>query len=172
MLTPSPKRLTSYPAVSDSISVYKSNPYGAKSITLVNNVYNTVVPPISPYLRTPYSFVAPYLAKADSLGDSGLSKVETRFPIVKEDTAKLKEKALSFYPVRVASEGTDYVFKTYDTEYQRTGGNGIVRQAKAVISTELKLTGDVFAWIITFLNQKKEQGKAIVEQKLNNNNSQ
>jgi len=165
--------LTSYPVVSDTISTYKTNHYGAKSLDIAHNAYSTIYvnfyKPISPYLRGPYAYVAPYLAKADSVGDSGLSTLESRFPIVKSDTATIKGKVTGVVglPLQLAGQGKDYVLKSYDEEYKRTEGSGypIVRQAKAVFSTELKLTGEVLGYVASFLQQKKAESKEFVNKK-------
>jgi hypothetical protein len=168
-------RLTSYPVVSDTISTYKTNPYGAKSLNIAHTAYSTIYvnfyKPISPYLRGPYAYVAPYLAKADSVGDSGLSSLESRFPIVKSDTAAIKDKVTGVVgiPLQLAGQGKDYVLKAYDEEYKRTEGNGypIVRQAKAVFSTELKLTSEALSYVVSFLQHKKAEGKKFVGKKTN-----
>lgn len=167
------QHLTSYPLVSDSISTYKTNPYGAKSLNIATSAYTTIYAnfykPVSPYLQGPYAYVAPYLAKADSLGDSGLTNLESRFPIVKENTATVKDKVtgVAGLPLQYASQTKEYVFKTYDDEYKRTEGGSIqvVRQVKAVLSTELKLTSDVLSYVVSFLQAKKAEGKEFVESK-------
>jgi len=171
--------LTGYPVVSDSITYYKTNTYGAKSLSIANQFYATaeqnLYKPISPYLTRPYAYVAPYLTKADSIGVSSLSAIESRFPIVKEDTETVKSKVYSTatLPIRVpldlAREGKNYVFKTYDEEYSKTdGADGIFKQAKAVISTELKLTVDALQYVRSIFVQKKEQAEKLYEKKVNN----
>jgi len=153
--------LTSYPVVSDSITTYKSNVYGQKSIEIVVVAYDRFGKPIIPYLQGPYSYVAPYLEKADAIADQGLGKVEETFPIIKEDTEKVKNSAINFVflPVRLVGQGKNYVFATYDDEYKKTGGEGIFTAAKAVISTELKLTVDILQKVAGFLGSKKESAK-------------
>jgi hypothetical protein len=112
--------------------------------------------------------VAPYLAKADSIGDSGLSSLETRFPIVKADTATIQEKAkgVAGYPWRVAQEGKDFVFKTYDDEYKHSQGNGLFKQVKAVVGTEIKLTVAFFQFVSDLLGKAKAEGKEVMEKKM------
>jgi len=157
--------ITSYPLVSDTISTYKSNPYGQKTINLANTAYAKFGSPLLPYLQTPYSYVAPYVEKADSLADSTLTKVDDTFPIVKEDTQKVKSTVLdfAFFPLRLAGSGKDYVFGTFNDEYKKTGGDdGIFKLAKATISTELKVGHDTVSYIIKYFNKGKE---AAVEKK-------
>jgi len=170
--------LASYPVISDSINLYKSNPYGAKSLSFAGSVYSTaeknLYQPLSPYLRGPYAYVAPYLAKADSLGDSSLATLESRFPIVKEDTETVKTKVISTaqLPIRIpfdlAQQGKAYLFGVYDEEYSKTQGAGLVKQAKAAISTELRVTVDVLTYVRSILVKKGEQAKEVYEKKVNN----
>ena len=123
----------------DIISTYKSNPYGQKSLNFSHAAYDRFGKPIVPYLEKPYGFVAPYVARADSLADNGLTQVESRFPIVKQDTKAIKDNVLdvALYPLRFAGQGRDYVFRTYDDEYQKTGGNGLITTAKAARFVQL-----------------------------------
>jgi len=168
--------LTSYPVVSDSISVYKTNPYGAKSLSLAAEVYQRFFTPVQPYLQGPYSYVAPYVTKADSLGDAGLGKIDSKFPIIKEETSTLKEKVTSvaFYPLTLGSQGKDYVFSTYSDARQNTGVveknlfSKVVAEGKALLFTEYKIGSDAFGVITSFLTAKKEEGKKFADSKLNN----
>lgn len=114
--------------------------------------------------------VSPYVAKADSLADSSLKKVDQKFPIVKEDTDKIKGTAvdMAFFPLRKATEGKDYVFKTYNNQYKKCGGQGLITTGKASVSTSFVVTSDVLAWISSYLGAKKEQTKEKVNEKTNN----
>jgi len=159
--------LTSYPIVSDGFSTFKKNPYGQKSIDLADTGYSKFAKPYLPYLSKPYGYVAPYVAKADSLGDKGLSKVDETFPIVKEETEKIKGTVFSFagYPLKLAGEGKTYLFDTYSSEYKKCGGDGYVAGGKAVISTGLVITSDSLAWVSAFFSAKKEEAKKVYEEK-------
>jgi len=151
--------ITSYPVVSDTISTYKSNPYGQKSIDLANTAYSKFGSPLLPYLKTPYSYVAPYVEKADSIADNTLTSVDSKFPIVKEDTQKVKGTIIdfAFFPLRLAGSGKNYVFGTFNDEYKKTGGDdGIVKLAKATISTELKVGHDTLNLLLSYFNKGKE----------------
>jgi len=161
--------LTSYPIVSDSITTYKTNPYGAKSISIFSSAYSTaystLYPRLSPFLQTPYSFVEPYLVKADSLGDSGLSTLESKFPIVKEDTTTIQQKVqgVAGYPFAVVGKGKEYVTKTWEEEYSKSEGTGVFKTGRAVIGTELKLGQAVIEYLRGILLKAKEEGKSVVE---------
>lgn len=164
------QHLTSYPVVSDSISTFKSNPYGKKSISLADQGYNQLIAPFIPYAQRPLGYVKPYVARADSLADGGLNKVDETFPIVKEDTQKIKSSVLelAFFPLRLAGNSKDYVINTYSGEYKKCGGNGYVSGGKALITTGLVVTSDSLNWLGSLLNKKKEQTKEVAKEKTKN----
>ncbi|KAI9807146.1 MAG: hypothetical protein M1825_005864 [Sarcosagium campestre] len=162
--------LKTYPVISDSISTFKSNPYGQKSLDIADHGYATFAKPLITYLSGPYQYVSPYVAKADSVADSGLSKVDETFPFVKTPTDKIKGKAYETvsFPFRFATDSKDYVFKTYGSEYKKVGGEGIVTSGKAVITTGLVVTSDTLGWLSSFLGAKKDQAKQTLNEKTNN----
>lgn len=161
--------MASYPVVSDSIKTYKSNPYGAKSVELSNQAYISITKPLAPYLSKPYEYVSPYVAKADSIGDAVLSKVDERAPFVKKPTGELIDngKGLIFFPLKKGAEAKDYVFKTYDSEVKKVGGEGIVTYGKAAVTTTLIVSSDALSWLSEFLSAKKEQAKEVTNEKMN-----
>lgn len=163
--------MTSYPLVSDSISTFKSNPYGRRSISLADQGYHQLIAPFVPYAERSYGYVKPYVEKADSLADVGLNKVDETFPIVREDTQKLKSTVidLAYFPFRLAGFSKDYVLSTYSSEYQKCGGNGVVSGGKAVITTSLVVTSESLNWIVSVLAQKKEQSKEVAKEKTSKN---
>lgn len=170
LTTRTPKQhLTSYPVVSDSITTFKNNKYGAKSLSYADQGYERFAKPFLPYFSTPYAYVAPYVAKADSLGDQGLTKVDTTFPIVKEDTEKIKGTILNtaFFPLRVAEDAKKHVVETYGAEYKKCGGDGLFASGKAVITTGLVISQESLAWLSSVLAAKKEQAKEAVNEKVN-----
>lgn len=155
--------------VHDSCEAYKSHPYGARSLALVNASYQRFVAPLHPYLKTPYSYLSPYLSRADELGDNGLSKVDDRFPIVKEDTSKLKQTVVDYasLPLVLAGRGKEYVFSTWQDEYKKTRGeDGMIKNVKALVSTELKFGLDAYNLVSEYLSKgKKEASKKASEVK-------
>jgi hypothetical protein len=165
------QHLTSYPVISDSIQTFKSIPIGQKSISLADQGYCAFVKPVQPYLSKPYNFVHPYVSKADSLADNTLKQVDSRFPIVKEPTDKIKDTVsdYAYFPMRVAGDGRDYLFKVYGNEYKKVGGDsgGLIARGKASVSTSLVVTSELLAWLSSYLGQKKEQAKEVSE-KANN----
>ncbi|KAL1971250.1 hypothetical protein VTN77DRAFT_202 [Rasamsonia byssochlamydoides] len=161
--------LTSYPVVSESIATLKSNKYAAKSLDYADQGYERFAKPFLPYLSKPYEYVAPYLAKADSLGDQGLTKVDETFPIIKEDTETIKGTIIdnAYFPVKLVGDVKKHVLDTYDSEYKRCGGNGLVASGKAVITTGLVISQESLAWLSSVLAAKKEQAKNAANEKPN-----
>lgn len=160
--------LYSYPVISDSISTFKSNPYGAKSLSLTNASYEKLGKPLLPYLSKPYEYVSPYVKKADSLGDSTLSTIDSKFPVVKKPTGELYDngKSLVFFPLKKGNEGKDYVFGIYGGEVKKVGGDSIVTYGKAALATGLIVGSDVVGWLGAFLGQKKAEAKEVTNEKL------
>lgn len=120
-----------------------------------------------PYFARPYEYVSPYVQKADTIADKGLSKVDEQFPVVKKPTDEIKGTVFNTvtFPFRVAAESKDYVFKTYGDEYQKIDGNGLVRPVKAMVSTGLTVTADSLTWLSHFIGAKKEQSKHVMSEK-------
>ncbi|KAL4941703.1 hypothetical protein BDV06DRAFT_212414 [Aspergillus oleicola] len=157
------EHLTSYPLVSDSITYYKGNKYGAKSLEFADQGYGYAKPYLS-YFSKPYGYVAPYVTRADSLGDKGLDKVDTTFPIVKEETGTIKQTIYdtAFFPLRLAGDAKNHLFSTYGDEYKKCGGDGIVASGKAVITTSLVLSQESLGFLSSLLQKKKAQVKDLI----------
>merc|ERR1712225_89597 len=154
--------LISYPVISDSISTFKSNPYGAKSLSITTSLSHKLADPLLPYLTKPYQYVSPYITKADSLGDSTLSTIDSKFPVVKKPTGELIDngKAIVFFPLKKGTEGKEYVVGVYGSECKKVGGEGI--------ATGLVVGGDAYGWLSGFLAGKKAEAKEVSNEKLNN----
>lgn len=120
-----------------------------------------------PYLARPYQYFSPYVHKADSIADKGLSKVDEQFPVVKTPTDKITGTVYNtvLFPFRFAAESKDYVVKTYGDEYQKIEGNGLAKPVKAVVSTGLTVTADSLTWLSHFVGAKKEQSKNVLGDK-------
>jgi len=159
--------VTSYPAVSDGISFVKDNPYGAKGIDLTNAAYSKFVKPTLPYLEKPASYAAPYVAKVDQLGDSFLSKVDEKVPMVKSETQEIKGTVMDTinWPMKKAGETKDFALSTYSDEYKKCGGNGVFAGGKAAVTTSLILSSEYLKWLSSFLQAKKEEAKEVVQEK-------
>lgn len=162
--------LYSYPVISDSIATFKSNAYGARSLDLTNASYEKLGKPLLPYFAKPYQYVSPYVAKADSLGDSTLSTIDSKFPVVKKPTGELVDstKSIVFFPLKKGNEGKDYVFGVYNGEVKKLGGEGVVTYGKAAVAAGLIVGSDAISWLSSFLAQKKEQAKEVSNEKTGN----
>merc|ERR1712144_89232 len=147
--------LISYPVISDSIST---------------SISHKLADPLLPYLTKPYQYVSPYITKADSLGDSTLSTIDSKFPVVKKPTGELIDngKAIVFFPLKKGTEGKEYVVGVYGSECKKVGGEGIVTWGKAAIATGLVVGGDAYGWLSGFLAGKKAEAKEVSNEKLNN----
>ena len=69
------------------------------------------------------------------------------------------------WPMKLASDGTNWVQGTYSDEYKKCGGDGIVAGGKAAITSSLILSSDVLGWLSSFLQAKKAQAKDTVKEK-------
>lgn len=109
------------------------------------------------------------MAHADSLGDQGLTRIDSRFPIVLEDTQKIRGAIYNraSYPVRFAGDVKDHLFGTYGTEYKKCGGDGVFASGKAVVTTGLVLSAESLQWATTWFQTAKEDVKEVVNEKVN-----
>jgi len=157
--------LATIPLISDSITYLKSNPYGQKSLQLADKSYSTYAKPVLPLLSKPFHYVAPYVAKADSLSSEGLKRVEDRFPIVKEDTENIKGTLKNYVdkPFKVVQEGKQHLLQVYSTEYKNCGGGeGYVSVGKAVLITGIIITSESLEWLKGFIMKaEKETQKGV-----------
>ncbi|PYH88528.1 hypothetical protein BO71DRAFT_403769 [Aspergillus ellipticus CBS 707.79] len=162
--------LTSYPVVSDSITVFKTNKYGAKSLEYADQGYVRVAKPFLPYFSKPYGYVAPYVARVDSFGDKGLTKVDETFPFIQQDTETLKGTIRDgvYYPVQFTYDLRDHVLETYGAEYKSCGGDGVVAGAKAFLATGLLISQESMEYITSLLRKKKAQVKEVINDKTDN----
>ena len=153
--------------VHDSIDTIKHNPYGAKGFDLTHAGYAKYVQPTLPYLKGPYSYVAPYVSKADELGDKSLCKFDEKVPIVKSETNEIKQSAfnLAHWPLDQLGNTKDYVFKTYGQEYKKCGGDGLIAGSKAAITSSLLISADLLSWVSTLLKAKKDETRDAIKDK-------
>ena len=173
-LTNHTQHLTSYPVISDTISAYQSNYYGAKSIDLVDYAHSHYIDPVleSKQGKQAQSYIHPYAAKADSLGEEGLKRVETHFPLIKEDTATVRETVISFIltpvtlPLSYARWGYDWLNETYANEVKSAGGEkaGLIAQGKALVSTGLVVVGESASWVREMLAKAKKESEEKAEE--------
>lgn len=88
---------------------------------------------------------------------------------MKEDTGKLKETVSGYaaLPFVLAGQGKEYVVGTWQDEYKKTKGeDGVVKNVKALISTELKIGFDGYKVVSEYLGRGQEKaGKKVNEVK-------
>lgn len=164
-----PQHLASFPLISDSITTFKTNPYGAKSLDLTTASLQRLEP-LLPYLAKPYQYVSPYVQKADSLGDSTLSTIETRFPLVKKPTGELYSEGrdIVFFPLKKGTEGKEYVIGVFGSEKKKAGQEGLVGYGKALIGTGFIVGGEAYKLVSGYLaGSKKEVNEVVSEKPLN-----
>lgn len=161
------QHLNSYPVVHDSVSTFKNNPYGAKGIDLTNATYTKFVRPTLPFFKGPYSWVAPYVSKADELGDKSLSKIEEKVPIVKSETKEIQQTAkdVALWPLNTLGKSKEYVLTTYSEEYKKCGGDGLIAGSKAAITSSLVVSADILSWVSSLLKAKKDEARDTVKEK-------
>jgi hypothetical protein len=90
--------------------------------------------------------------------------------VVKKPTDELyaDAKTLVFFPYHKGLEGRDHVLTTYNTEYKKVGGDGLVTYSKALVSTVLIVSTETLNWVGNFLNAKKAEVKETAAEKANN----
>jgi hypothetical protein len=154
-----PQHLASYPVIFDSLTTLKTNPYLSKPISLTTSSLSHLTP-LLPYIRKPLSYAQPYISRADSLGDSTLSSLETRFPVVKKPTGEIynEGKEIVFFPLKVGSEGREYVLGVWGSERKKEEG-GVFGLGRAVIATGFVVGGEVVGWVSGYFGGKKEEVK-------------
>jgi len=147
--------------------MYQQNPYGAKSISLLQSLYARLAGPLGPYLHTPYSILAPYLQKADALGNDALRNADERFPAMKNaDMQQVKASAFDVakLPFQFAGMGRDYLLDTYKGENKKCGGGSdVVTVGKSIVCTELRIVSDAMVKVGDYFNVDKEQLKRTAE---------
>merc|ERR1712000_696100 len=109
----------------------------------------------------------PYGAKSIDITNAGYTKFVERVPIVKSETKEIQDTFVTYlhWPFETANNTKDWAFKTYNDEYKKCGGEGVVAGGKAVVTTGLVMTSDVLKWISSFLQQKKEGAKEVAQDK-------
>lgn len=168
-----PQHILAYPVVNDGVSTFKSNPYGQKSLELGDSAYRTFAAPVLPYLSRPYQYVAPYVKKADDLGDKTLSKVDEKFPVVKKPTNEIinDAKSIVLFPLRVGQSGKEHVLNTYDSEFKKNGGDGYINYGKAALTTVLIITTETLTTVTSFLGNQKDKARQTMDEKTSHNSN-
>ena len=159
-----------YPTVQSSVSTFQSYPIGQKSVDTFKAYYAQYLSPFLSNFAGPYSYVAPYVLKADDIADFGLKKVDNNFPIVTKDPSTIKSTILdyAYSPFRLANDGRTFLTDTYAEEYKKCGGDKggpVISGSKAVVTTTLLLTSETLGWLSSILSEKKSQGQDFASEK-------
>ena len=116
----------------DGVRAFKANPLGNMSVQLTNSAYQIVGAPVLALLYKPLSYVTPYAQRADEYGDETLSRVEEKYPVVKQPAPELYREAK-----RAAYAPVQHVTDVYSRVYQRTPGGHVVATGKAAAKTAI-----------------------------------
>lgn len=153
-------------------STIQSYPLGEKSIRTFNQYYTNYLSPFLSNFSGPYSYIAPYILKADKLADSGLKKVDNTVPLITKEPQEIKTTLLdyAYSPLRLAHDGKTYVLSTYDSEYRKCGGQDkgsspLISGSKAALTTSLVVTSDFLAKVSQAFSASKAQGQDFASQK-------
>lgn len=155
--------------INDCVCTVKSNELAQRSLKLGDSAYQTFAAPLLPWLSKPYEYVSPYVARADSLGDKTLNRIDERFPIVKKPTSDLYNgtRSLILFPYNKGIEGRDHIFDIYASEVKKTEQKGLVSQGKAAVSTAVVVSTETLGWLSSFLAAKKEEASSAAKEKVN-----
>jgi len=157
--------LSSYPVVSSAVSALQSYPLAQTAQSYIPTAQSYLAP-FQPIIQKATSISQPLVSKADDLADSGLGKVDEKWPIVKETPevirAKVEEslrvdegKKIALGLLELGQKEKEYVFKVYEEELKKNGESGYIPMAKASISTSVALSTDIISWIASYLANKK-----------------
>ncbi|KZZ98597.1 perilipin MPL1-like protein [Moelleriella libera RCEF 2490] len=163
------QHLLTYPVISDSIHTVKSNELAQRSLKLGDSAYQTFAAPVLPWLAKPYGYFSPYVARADSLGDKTLDRIDERFPVVKKPTSDLYDETrnLILLPYNKGIEGRDHVFEIYASEVKKIEQKGLVGQGKAVVSTAFVVSNEALSWASSRLAARRAEASSTVKEKVN-----
>lgn len=100
------------------------------------------------------------------MADRSLERVDAHFPIMKEETNTVVDKAvnLALLPLTLTGRTYNYLMTTWSDEYEKTAnhnnrGPGLTTSAMALISTELKVASDCLQTAANFVGRKSPEAK-------------
>ncbi|KAK4667099.1 hypothetical protein QC763_306160 [Podospora pseudopauciseta] len=152
------RHLLTYPCVQDGVRTVKSTSVGSKAVDLSNGVYQSLAQNVFPYLAGPYSFVAPYVERVDSVGDKTLEVIEEKFPVVKKQPGEIVEgtKQMIFSPYHAGRSVKEYVLSIFETKKQSCGDSWTAYPT-AVVATTFYLIGETAINAGDYIIHKKEE---------------
>jgi hypothetical protein len=123
---------------------------------LCGSIYTFAIP----WFSTPNEYVAPYIIKADSLGDKTLNRLEVHFPAVKKSTTELYDdiEGVILLPYHKGLEGKDHILRLYSTEFLKNGQQGLAAHGKAAVITVVAVGNETLNWVGSYLTAKRAGG--------------
>ena len=90
-------------------------------------------------------------------------------PIVKSETKEIKDTAfsLAYWPFGKFDEGKQHAFKTYNSEAEKAGGDGLVKLVGGLWGTGVTLTFESLQWASSFFRAKSQETKDVIKEKTN-----
>ncbi|KAK3186929.1 hypothetical protein K4F52_004373 [Lecanicillium sp. MT-2017a] len=167
------QHLLDYPFINDSITTVTSNSYAQRSIKLGDSAYQRLAGPFLPLLSKPYNtfspWVAPYVQRADSLGDKTLDRIDEHIPLIKKPTAEIYNEAkdLIMLPLQKGREGRDHVFSVYNTEAKKHTQEGYIGQGKAAVATVFQVGNETLVYVGSYVSTKKADATKEIKEKIN-----
>lgn len=156
------RHLLTFPAVQDSVRYFQATPVGKMSIQLSSAAYQKVGAPLLSLFDKPYSYVVPYVERADEYGDQTLSKVEEKYPIVKKSSPELIDKAKQAVMAPVK-----HVEDIYGAMYEQTPAGPTVA-VRAAIKTAAVVTGKGLLFGVQKVNETLSATMEAVETVIKN----
>jgi hypothetical protein len=167
------QHILAYPLVNDGITTVTNNSYAQRSIKLGDSAYQTFAVPVLPYLSKPYNTVSPYFApyvqRADSLGDKALDRIDEHFPVIKKQSSEIYNdtKGLILFPYHKGLEGCDHVFSVYNTEAKKHSQEGYFGHGKAAVATAFQVGNETLSYVGSYVSTKKTEATKEVKEKVN-----
>ncbi|RCI16432.1 hypothetical protein L249_2298 [Ophiocordyceps polyrhachis-furcata BCC 54312] len=165
------QHLLNYPLISDGITTFKSNQLAQCSIRLGDSAYQTFALPVIPYFEKPYSYLSPYVSKADAIGDETLSRIDERFPAVKKPTREIYQRTrhIILLPLNMGIEGRDHVKHVFDSEVKKADPHQqgyVLAHGLAAVNTALVVSNETLSWLSSFLSAKKAEAAKAANDKV------
>ncbi|RDA85345.1 hypothetical protein CP532_1257 [Ophiocordyceps camponoti-leonardi (nom. inval.)] len=166
------QHLLNYPLINDGITTFKQNQLAQCSIRLGDSAYQRIASlPVMPYFEKPYSYLSPYVRKADAIGDETLSRIDERFPAVKKPTSEIYQRTrhIILLPLNMSIEGRDHVKQVFDSEVKKADSHQqgyVLAHGLAAVNTALVVSNETLSWLSSFLSAKKAEAAKAANDKV------
>lgn len=80
---------------------------------------------------------------------------------MKKETSEIKKDIIDtvHWPFKATNEQVDYVLQTYNSEYKKCGGDGVVAGTKALVSSSFIITSEWLAYFASLMQRKTAEAK-------------